>query len=60
MNYRYMGRTGLKVSELCLGTMTFGREIDEKASFPILDHFVEGFRSKTIKTLKGLPGPKKN
>ena len=26
----------------------------------ILDHFVEGFRSKTIKTLKGLPGPKKN
>ncbi len=41
MNYRYMGRTGLKVSELCLGTMTFGREIDEKASFPILDYFVE-------------------
>ena len=40
MNYRYLGRTGLKVSELCLGTMTFGREIDEKASHQILDHFV--------------------
>ena len=24
MNYRFLGRTGLKVSELCLGTMTFG------------------------------------
>src|SRR5688500_17853740 len=24
MNYRTLGRTGLKVSELCLGTMTFG------------------------------------
>ena len=24
MNYRKMGRTGLKVSELCLGTMQFG------------------------------------
>lgn len=26
----------------------------------ILDHFVEGFRARTIKTLKNLPGPKKN
>src|SRR5512137_2075788 len=41
MNYRYLGRTGLKVSELCLGTMTFGRESDEKTSYQILDHFVE-------------------
>ena len=24
MNYRRLGRTGLKVSEVCLGTMTFG------------------------------------
>jgi aryl-alcohol dehydrogenase-like predicted oxidoreductase len=24
MNYRLLGRTGVKVSELCLGTMTFG------------------------------------
>ena len=24
MNYRYLGKSGLKVSELCLGTMTFG------------------------------------
>jgi aryl-alcohol dehydrogenase-like predicted oxidoreductase len=26
MNYRFLGRTGLRVSELCFGTMTFGGE----------------------------------
>ena len=31
------GRTGLKVSELCLGALTFGREIDEAASHAIMD-----------------------
>jgi aryl-alcohol dehydrogenase-like predicted oxidoreductase len=41
MNYRYLGRTGLKVSELCLGAMTFGREADEAESFRMLDRFVE-------------------
>jgi aryl-alcohol dehydrogenase-like predicted oxidoreductase len=29
MNYRFMGRTGVKVSSLCFGTMTFGTEADE-------------------------------
>src|SRR5208282_1698374 len=29
MEYRRMGRTGLKVSEICLGTMTFGHGADE-------------------------------
>jgi aryl-alcohol dehydrogenase-like predicted oxidoreductase len=32
-----MGRTGLKVSEICLGTMTFGRQCDEAQSFAIMD-----------------------
>jgi aryl-alcohol dehydrogenase-like predicted oxidoreductase len=41
MNYRYLGKTGLKVSELCLGAMTFGREAGEAVSRQILDHFVE-------------------
>lgn len=41
MKMRFMGRTGLKVSELCLGTMTFGREADEATSFNIMDRFVE-------------------
>jgi aryl-alcohol dehydrogenase-like predicted oxidoreductase len=41
MEYRYMGRTGLKVSELCLGAMTFGRESTEAESYQMLDHFKE-------------------
>jgi aryl-alcohol dehydrogenase-like predicted oxidoreductase len=41
MQYRYLGRTGLKVSEVCLGAMTFGRESSEELSFQILDCFVE-------------------
>ena len=41
MKYRQMGKTGLRVSELCLGAMTFGRETTEEDSFKILDRFVE-------------------
>jgi len=32
MNYKTLGRTGIKVSNLCLGTMTFGKEADEATS----------------------------
>jgi aryl-alcohol dehydrogenase-like predicted oxidoreductase len=32
MKYRYLGNTGIQVSCLCMGTMTFGREADEAAS----------------------------
>jgi aryl-alcohol dehydrogenase-like predicted oxidoreductase len=41
MQYRYLGRTGLQVSELCLGAMTFGRESSEELSGQMLDYFVE-------------------
>ncbi len=41
MDYRQLGRTGLRVSELCLGAMTFGREATEADSFAMLDRFVE-------------------
>jgi aryl-alcohol dehydrogenase-like predicted oxidoreductase len=37
MKIRRMGNTGLKVSEICLGTMTFGHQCDERTSFAILD-----------------------
>ncbi|WP_248925821.1 aldo/keto reductase [Paenibacillus hamazuiensis] len=37
MNHRKLGRTGLKVSEISLGCMAFGRWIDEKMSFQVLD-----------------------
>jgi aryl-alcohol dehydrogenase-like predicted oxidoreductase len=40
MEFRYLGRTGLKVSELCLGAMTFGRECDVPLSHAIMDRFV--------------------
>ena len=46
--YRYLGSSGLKVSSLCLGTMTFGRDegsrpgqSDEAMAHAILDRFVE-------------------
>ena len=41
MGYRRLGRSGLKVSSVCLGAMTFGREADEATSFSIMDYFVE-------------------
>ncbi|MCC8393651.1 aldo/keto reductase [Paraburkholderia sp. MMS20-SJTR3] len=37
MQYRQFGRTGLSVSRLCLGTMTFGLQTEENASHRILD-----------------------
>ncbi|HLV65925.1 MAG TPA: aldo/keto reductase [Polyangiaceae bacterium] len=37
MEYAHLGRTGLKVSRLCLGTMNFGTETSEADSFRILD-----------------------
>ncbi len=41
MDYRHLGRTGLKVSILGLGTMQFGWTADEATSFAILDAYVE-------------------
>src|ERR1700754_1131261 len=43
MNYKLLGRSGVKVSELCLGTMGFGTEngwgADKDTSFAIMDEF---------------------
>jgi aryl-alcohol dehydrogenase (NADP+) len=41
MDYRTLGRSGCAVSSLCLGTMTFGDESDEKVSHAQLDRFLE-------------------
>jgi aryl-alcohol dehydrogenase-like predicted oxidoreductase len=41
MEYRFMGRTGLKVSELCLGTQTFGWGADQPTAHALADRFVE-------------------
>lgn len=43
MNYKLLGRSGLKVSEFCLGTMGFGTDngwgADEDTSFAIMDEY---------------------
>lgn len=45
MNYKLLGRSGLKVSQLCLGTMGFGTEAgwgaDKQTSFDIIDAYAE-------------------
>lgn len=38
---RFLGRTGLRVSELCLGTMTFGGDTDEHTARQMLDAFAD-------------------
>ena len=42
MQHTSLGRTGLKVSRLCLGTMTFGVQADELAAHAILDKAADG------------------
>lgn len=42
MKHVRLGRTGLSVSRLCLGTMTFGFQCDEDTSFSIMDAAAEG------------------
>ena len=41
MKYNQMPAAGLKVSEFCLGTMTFGGQAEEKESLKIMDYAVD-------------------
>ena len=41
MQYRKLGRTGLNVSVLCLGTMNFGPHTEEKDAFAIMDRALD-------------------
>ncbi|QSB12896.1 aldo/keto reductase [Natronosporangium hydrolyticum] len=41
MEQEFLGRTGLKVSQLCLGTMSFGGSTDEQTAHSMLDRFVD-------------------
>ena len=62
MEYRKLGRTGLKVSELCMGTMQFGWSVDEADSQRImsqtLDSGINFFDTANIysRWVKGNPG----
>ena len=37
MKYTYIGKSGMKVSKLCLGTVNFGVDTEEKEAFKIMD-----------------------
>ena len=69
MKYRKMGRTGLMVSEICLGTMTFGNQVNEAESIKLVkramdaginfidtaDQYVNGLTEEIVgKALKGV------
>lgn len=41
MEKRRLGRSGIVVSEICMGTMTFGSALDEAESFAVMDHALE-------------------
>ena len=41
MELRQLGRTGIRVTEVCLGAMTFGRETPEDESGEILDRYLD-------------------
>jgi aryl-alcohol dehydrogenase-like predicted oxidoreductase len=41
MEYTHLGRTGLSVSRLCLGTMNFGGQTDEATSHSIMDEALD-------------------
>jgi aryl-alcohol dehydrogenase (NADP+) len=46
MQYKKVGRTGLKISEITLGTMIFGQQVDEAESTKIIDlAFEKGINS---------------
>ena len=41
MEYRSLGRTGVQVSQICLGTMMFGGRTDQAESLRIIDHALD-------------------
>ena len=41
MEYRFLGRTGVRVSEICLGTMMFGARTERDESIKMIDHALD-------------------
>ena len=41
MEYRYLGRTGLKVSAITLGAQTFGWSVGPEEAFALMDRYLE-------------------
>ena len=41
MQYTFLGKTGMKVSRLCLGTMNFGKQTSEQDCFRMMDEALD-------------------
>ena len=41
MKYKYLGNSNLKVSSICLGTMTFGEQSSKNESYKMMDYAYE-------------------
>jgi aryl-alcohol dehydrogenase-like predicted oxidoreductase len=41
MQYRQLGKSAIHVSDICMGTMTFGSQTDEAAAHRILDRCLD-------------------
>lgn len=50
-HYNYLGRSGLKVSNICLGAMTFGQTVSPAL---IVDHFVFSLLHDFLRTFQCL------
>ncbi len=50
MQYTHLGRSGLKVSRLCLGTMNFGPHSDEADAHNIMDSAPVSYTHLTLPT----------
>ena len=51
MEYRKLGRTGLRVSEICFGTATFGWHTDESEAHRMLDGRIPRFMLLAVGTV---------
>lgn len=56
MQHRRLGKSAIVVSDICMGTMTFGSQADEKTAFRILDRSVEA-GINFFDTAEGYPVP---
>lgn len=57
MQYRQLGRTDIKVSELCLGTMTWGKQNSEYEAHEQLDYAIDDIGINFIDTAEMYPVP---
>jgi Aldo/keto reductase family len=59
VNFKHLGRSGLRVSRLCLGTMNFGMTTDEPTAFEIMDRAVDmGINFFDTADVYGGPSPR--